>query len=582
MERGAHRADGGFVTRHLTGGRYVITPRCSAAVSSGSGPARHSCEGASVTTQAHPYSAQPFSRRAAIVVRARSARYLGGVLALAAAYYGTAKVGQTLRYTGSVSAIWPPAGVGIAALYLWGLRWWPGIFVGELVINGELLVRGNGFPLGSLIGQQAGNMAEIVVGAVLLRRLIGPRAALDRAERVGGLLVALGIATAVSATAGTVSMLAGDVIAPSEVPTFWRTWWLGDTAGALVVVALALAWVPEPAAAWRRIRTRQGALMIAAAAGLGMLAFSIEGPVAYMVFPALIWAAFRFGPAGATLAIAIAAAVAVGFTAHKAGPFSQQPIDLRTLSTQVYIVVAALTTLFLSAVVTERERSSAELVEAKRREDERAMKERRRIARDLHDSVAQALFSTALHTRTAQKALAREGLTDSVPLQQSLAEIGELTRGAQSEMRALIFELGHDAIEDGLVAALARHASVLCTRHGLDVHVQGPERLALSPRAQTELFGIGREALANVVKHAGASKAWVHVEARSGHVLVEIRDDGSGFDPAARHPGHFGLESMHSRAAEVGGELTIASELRAGTVVRVEVRADAEGASDGA
>jgi signal transduction histidine kinase len=526
-----------------------------------------------VTTHAYPYSAQSFSRGAA------TARYLGGVLVLAAAYYGSAKVGQTLRYTASVSAVWPPAGVGIAALYLWGLRWWPGVFLAETVLNGELV---HTLPLGSLIGQQAGNMAEIFVGAVLLRRLIGPRAALDRAEQVGGLLVALGIATAVSATVGTVSMLAGGVIGDDEVATFWRTWWLGDTAGALVVLPLALAWVPEPAAAWRRIRTRQGALMIAAAAALGVLAFSIEGPVAYMVFPALIWAAFRFGPAGATLSIAISAAVAVGFTAHEAGPFSTQRIDLRTLSTQVYIVVAALTTLFLSALVIERERSAAELVGAKRREDERAMKERRRIARDLHDSVSQALFSTALYTRTAQKALEREGLTASGPLRKSLDAIGELTRGAQSEMRALIFELGQDAVEDGLVAALAGHASMLRTRDGLDVDVQGPERLALSPRAQTELFGIGREALANVVKHAGASKAWVYVKARSGRVLVEIRDDGSGFDPAARHPGHFGLESMRSRAAELGGELTIASAPRAGTVVRVEVRADTDGASDGA
>jgi len=518
---------------------------------------------------------------AARILRSRGLRYLAGVLALAAAYYGAAKLGQSLRYTASVAAIWPPAGVGIAALYLWGLRWWPGVLVGELVVNGELLVDEYSLPLGSLLGQQAGNMAEIVVGAVLLRRLIGSRAALDRAERVGGLLVALGIATAVSATAGTTSMLAGGVIDGSEALTFWRTWWLADTSGALVVLPLALAWIPEPAAAWRRIRTWEGTFMIAAAVGLGVLAFSIDGPVAYLAFPALIWAAFRFGTTGATLAIVITAGVAVGFTAHEAGPFSKQPIDLRTLSTQVYIAVAALATLFLSALVTERERSAAELAEVRRREDDRAMKERHRIARDLHDSVSQALFSTVLHTRTAQNMLKREGPTPSAPLEESLDAIGELTRDAQSEMRALIFELGHDAVEDGLVAALTRHASGIRTRHGLEIEVEGPERLALSPRAQTELFRIGREALANIVKHAGASKASVHVEARSGRVLVEVRDDGSGFDSAARHPGHFGLESMRSRAAELGGVLTISSTPGAGTVVRVEANADTEGGSDG-
>jgi signal transduction histidine kinase len=535
-----------------------------------------------MTTQAHSYPPQPLFRRAAAVTRSPSARYLGGVLGLAAAYYGAAKLGQSLRYTASVSAIWPPAGVGIAALYLWGLRWWPGVFIAELAVNGELLVGEHALPLGSLIGQQAGNMAEIVVGALLLRRLIGPRAALDRADQIGGMLAALGVATAISATVGTASMLLGGVIEESEALHFWRTWWLGDTAGALVVLPLALAWLPEPAVACRRICTWQGALMIATVLGLGSLAFSIGAPVAFTVFPALIWAAFRFGPAGATLSIAIAAGVAIGFTAHEAGPFSTQPIDSRALTTQIFIVVTAVTTLFLSAVVAERERSAAELAQAKRREDDRARKERHRIARDLHDSVSQALFSAVMHTRTAQKALIREGRTASRPLEDSLEAIGELTRGAQSEMRALIFELGHDAVEDGLVAAFSRHASMLRTRNGLEIEVQGPERLALSPHAQTELFSIGREALANVVKHAGATKAWVHVEARAGRVLVEVRDDGSGFEPTASHPGHFGLESMQSRAGELGGILTISSAPRVGTAVRVEVRADAEGAWDGA
>jgi signal transduction histidine kinase len=520
-------------------------------------------------------------RPAAVALRSPTVKTIAGILVLALAYYAAAKIGQTLRYTASVAAIWPPAGLGIAALYVWGLRWWPGIFVGELLVNGELLVHDPALPLGSLIGQQAGNLAEIVVGAMLLRRLIGPRAALDRAEQVGGLLVALGIATAISATIGTLSMLAGDVIDGSEVPTFWRTWWLGDSAGCLVVLPLLLAWLPQPARAFRLIGTLEGGLMIAAVAGLGALTFSIEGPAAYVAFPALIWAAFRFGPAGATLAIVITAAIAVGFTAHHAGPFSTQPIDLRTLSTQVYIVVAALTTLFLCAVVTERKDSVLALAEAKRSEGDRAIRERHRLARELHDSVSQALFSTILHTRSAQKALKREGPTSSEPLVQSLDAIGELTRGAQSEMRALIFQLGHDAVEDGLVAALARHASVLRTRHELDVEVAGPEHLSLSPRAQTELFGIAREALANVVKHAGTDKASVQVEARSGRVLMEIRDDGSGFDPAARHPGHFGLESMRSRAAELGAVLTITSAPGTGTAVRVNVGADTEGRSDG-
>jgi signal transduction histidine kinase len=503
---------------------------------------------------------------------------VGGVLLLAVAYYGAAKVGQTLRYTASVSAIWPPAGLGIAALYLWGIRWWPGVLLGEIVVNGELLLDDSTFPVGSLLGQQTGNMAEIIVGALLLRRLIGPNAAMDRIEQVGGMLVALGVATAISATAGTVSMVAGGIVDESGAGEFWRTWWLADTSGGLVVLPLMLAWAHDPLGAWRRTRTWEGAAMVAGVTALSFVVFSTEEPIRYAVFPTLIWAAFRFGPPGATLSIAITAGMAIGETAADVGPFAEQPIDHRTLSTQLYIWVAALTTLFLSGVVSERERSASELAEARRTEGERAVEERRRIARDLHDSVSQALFSTVLHTRTAQKALVQEGGSPSGRVGRSLGTIADLTRSVQGEIRSLIFELRRDPVHDGLVAALTRHVAALAAPDGLIIDVRGPaSRLALSHHAETQVFAIGREALANVVRHAEATAAQVRVEARREQVLVEIWDNGRGFDPADGRPGHFGLDSMRSRAAEIGGRLTIASAPGAGTVVRVRIPATTDG-----
>jgi signal transduction histidine kinase len=526
-----------------------------------------------MSTQTQLQAVQPSVRpRPRVDLRRPSLRYAAGVLLLGAAYYGAAKLGQTLRYTASVSAIWPPAGLGIAALYLWGIRWWPGILLGELLVNGNLLLEDSSFPVGSLLGQQAGNMAEIIVGALLLRRLIGPNAAMDRVEHVGGMLLALGAATAISATVGTLSMLAGKVVDGSDATEFWRTWLLGDTSGGLVVLPLLLAWAYDPLAAWRRIRTWEGLAVIAAVTALGVIAISTKEPVTYMVFPALIWAAFRFGPPGATLAIAITAGVAIGVTAHDVGPFSQQPIDHRTLSTQLYIGVAALTTLFLSAVVSERERAASELAGARRNERERAVEERRRIARDLHDSVSQALFSSVLHTRTAQKALVQEGGDPSGGVGQALGAIADLTRSVQSEMRALIFELRRDPVHDGLVAALARQAAGMGSSDGLTVDVRGPgPRLELSQLVETQLFAIGREALSNVEKHSRATAARVLVQAKPGMVAVEVRDNGRGFDTAVGHPGHFGLESMRSRAAEIGGRLTITSAPGFGTLVRVDV-----------
>jgi signal transduction histidine kinase len=514
---------------------------------------------------------QPVLRRATVRVRSGVLGYVAGVVCLGLAYFAAAKLGQALRYTASVSAIWPPVGLGIAVLYLRGLRWWPGVLLGELLVNGELLFGDGGLPLGSLLGQQTGNLAEVIVGAILLRRFIGPNAHLDRVTQVGGMTLALAVAVAISATVGTASILAGGAIDTGEIPTFWRTWIMGDFAGGLVVLSVALAWSRSPREAWRRICTRDGALLITAVVVLSVVAVSFDEPLTYLVFPALIWAAFRFGPPGATLSILIATLLTIGFTAHEVGPFFKQAIDHRTMGTQAFIAITTLTTLFLAALVSEREQAIGALVDARRRESERAIEERHRIARDLHDSVSQSLFSAVLQARTGQKALREEGIRPTSPVAQALSTIADLTRGVQSELRSLIHELDRGPAEDGLLPAIERHASSVASQNGLVVEVRGTARdLELSPHAELQLFGIVREALSNVVRHAGASVASVRVDRWNGFVVLEVRDDGCGFDPSLHRPGHFGLESMRGRAAETGAVLTITSAPGLGTQVRVQ------------
>ena len=240
-----------------------------------------------------------------------------------------------------------------------------------------------------------------------------------------------------------------------------------------------------------------------------------------MVFPAFIWAALRLGPQGATLAVAVAAVIAVVATSHQQGPFVEHSPTDSALNLQLYITFAALTTCCLAAIVSERRRAGLELAESQRREGERAALERQRIARDLHDSVSQSLFSTTLHVRTAQHTLAREGLDSAGPVGEELSEIGQLTRGALAEMRALIFELRPGALaEEGLVAALTKQASALSAREGLAIEVDGPdERLPLEPEVEEQLYRLGQEALANVVKHARASNATVRIAVQRRHRL---------------------------------------------------------------
>jgi signal transduction histidine kinase len=144
-----------------------------------------------------------------------------------------------------------------------------------------------------------------------------------------------------------------------------------------------------------------------------------------------------------------------------------------------------------------------------------------------------------------------------------------------AEMRALIFELRPGALaEEGLVAALTKQASALSAQEGLVIEVDGPgERLPLGPEVEEQLYRLGQEALANVVKHARASSATIRIAAKDDTVLMEVSDDGRGFDPAAVGRDHFGLRSMRGRVADLGGRLEVSSAPGRGTVLRVEVPA---------
>jgi signal transduction histidine kinase len=140
-------------------------------------------------------------------------------------------------------------------------------------------------------------------------------------------------------------------------------------------------------------------------------------------------------------------------------------------------------------------------------------------------------------------------------------------------MRALIFELRPGALaEEGLVAAVTKQASALGAREGLVIQVDGPdERLPLGPEVEEQLYRLGQEALANVVKHARASRAAVCIAAKDDTVSIEVSDDGRGFDPATVGSDHFGLRSIRGRVVDLGGRFEVTSTPGRGTVLRVEV-----------
>ena len=273
---------------------------------------------------------------------------------VAGVYYAAAKIGLRLAYLhGTVTALWPPVGVGIAALVLYGPRLWPGIVIGDL------LAADFSTPLGTVLGQTVGNTLEVVVAAVLLRRLIGNRTGLERVGDVLALVAAAAVGTLISASFGATSLRLGNVIPADQFGEVWRTWWLSDLAGALVVTPLILTWATRGWSGFSRWNLLEGAALLTTLVLLAELPSQRDVP--YVVFPVLIWAALRFGPRGAATALVVVSGLTVWNTAHNAGPFVRESITDSLLSSQLFLATAALTGLVLAAVTAERTRADEAL-----------------------------------------------------------------------------------------------------------------------------------------------------------------------------------------------------------------------------
>ena len=201
-----------------------------------------------------------------------------------------------------------------------------------------------------------------------------------------------------------------------------------------------------------------------------------------------------------------------------------------------------------------------------------AGEERAHLARELHDSVTQALFSMTLVTRSVELLLER----DPEAAREHLGQLRDLQREALAEMRALIFELRPGNLEqDGLVRALKTHASALQGRLGLPIVVES-DLSERPPLAVEEVFyRIAQEALHNVVKHAAARQVRIELGRRDGGIHLRVVDDGKGFDPDLVPEGHLGVAGMRARADRLGATFSCASGAGRGTTVEVAIGRDA-------
>jgi PAS domain S-box-containing protein len=302
-----------------------------------------------------------------------TASYAFEIVALAAVYYAAARLG--LRYASigqSISLVWPPTGLAIAALILLGQRAWPGIAAGAFLANA-----GTPVPLATAAAMAAGNTLEAVVAVALLTRRAGSPLRLDAMMTVRALVLSAAPAGAlVSAIIGVTALVAGGALPGTAFASAAAVWWTGDLLGALIVAPLLLAWLTAPTSTHSVRGTLEVVLLclgtvLAAELGLGHLlpvpALLRRLDYLYLLFPFAVWAALRFGSRGASLMTFVIAVVAVWRTVTGGGPFNTDSGGGTLFAVGCYLAIVAVTGLLLAAAVTH-ERETA--TEALRRRDE--------------------------------------------------------------------------------------------------------------------------------------------------------------------------------------------------------------------
>ena len=281
--------------------------------------------------------------------------------ALAAIYFTAGKLGLSMAFVHpSSTAVWPPAGITLAAFQVLGYRVWPGIFAGAFLVNittaGSVL---------TCLGIATGNTVEGILGAYLVTRFAKGRGAFDCGSDTFKFAILAGVvSTIVSATFGVTSLSLGGFAHWADYKDIWLTWWLGDGVGDILVAPFLLLWIANPRVRWTWAQIGEllaliGCLFIAGEIVFGefLPRWPRNYPLEYLCIPFVIWAALRFGRREATTATVLLSGIAIRGTLHSYGPFAIGTRNESLLLLQAFMGIVGVMTLALAAMAAERRRA---------------------------------------------------------------------------------------------------------------------------------------------------------------------------------------------------------------------------------
>ncbi|PYJ82757.1 MAG: hypothetical protein DME22_17480, partial [Verrucomicrobia bacterium] len=445
---------------------------------------------------------------------ARRSESLGALLVLLTVYFVAGKLGLRLAFVHeNATAVWPPTGIALAGLLVLGYRVWPVIFLGAFLVN--ITTAGS---VATSLGIATGNTLEGLLGAYLVNRFAGGRAAFDHPRTVFKFAVlAAMVSTAVSATIGVASLSLGGSVTGSNYGAIWLTWWLGDAVGALIVTPFFVLWSAKPSLRWSRAKSFEAALflvvlfLVCEIVFAGLLPTGVKSyPLSFLCIPPLIWAAFRFGERETVTVTCVLSGIAIWGTLHGYGPFVGDTQNESLIFLQSFMGVVGITAVAVTAVVAERKRAEEALRTA------HGELELRVVERTAELANARRELEQRVQERTAELAAANDAFMAEIVEHKRTAEA---LRESQTKLQA-IFDNSVDAIcvSKAGIHVMVNPAYLKLFGYGRPEELVGTSVLELIAASQKEFI---RE---NIRRRANSEAAPTHYATRG------LRRAGSEFD----------------------------------------------------
>lgn len=500
-------------------------------------------------------------------------------LAVAIAYYASAEAAFLIGTLSDriYAPFWPPNVILFCGLLLTRRHSWP-LIVGATFPLHVLAEVGVGMHAAQLVLAFATNVAVALLNAWSVQRFCGGPPWFEGIRKITAYItMTAGINPALVALGGAFVPIMGGGSA-SDYWVHWSNWYAGNALAALALGPIILAWSKGEirrllaAPLWRKLEAALYTISLPVTAVLSFqFAARASGSVfvpaiLYLPLPIILWGSVRFGTRGASVAILTLTIASVSLTLNGPGPFLDVSPEKNVLALQLFLIGVAVPVLLLTAAVdqlrTAEQTTRALAGSILRAQDD----ERRRIARELHDSTGQNLIAASLLAGTFRSALREPGLAQ-------LRKLEEVIQRATGEIRTLSYLLHPPSLDEGgLQSALPAYVAGFSDRSGINVALNISSEIGrLSTEAELALYRVVQESLGNVHRHSGSSTAHIRLRRRrdAGReiAVLTIEDRGRGFrSPHGHAPSAFagarrglGLESMRERMRQIGGRLEIES-----------------------